>query len=48
MAVYYLSPTGDDNNNGSDQTPWFTLHKAYTVVQPNDVVYLRGGILTME
>lgn len=42
--IYYLSPTGSDQSgNGSITRPWFTLSKAWTVLQPGDTVYLRGG-----
>ncbi|MGV8171274.1 MAG: right-handed parallel beta-helix repeat-containing protein [Candidatus Woesearchaeota archaeon] len=42
--IYYLSPSGNDQTgNGSIARPWFTLNKAWTVVQAGDTVYLRGG-----
>jgi len=43
-ATYYLSPTGNDTTgDGSINSPWFTLNKAWTVIQAGDTVYLRGG-----
>jgi hypothetical protein len=42
--VYYLSPSGNDlSGNGTLDSPWFTLNKAWTVVKPGDIVYMRGG-----
>jgi hypothetical protein len=46
MANYYLSPSGNDSNLGTLSSPWFTLQKAWTVLQPGDTVYLRGGTYT--
>jgi hypothetical protein len=40
---YYLSPAGNDNNPGTISSPFFSLNKAWTVVVPGDLVYLRGG-----
>ncbi len=42
-ATYYVSPTGNDNNNGSINSPFKTLNKAWTMVTAGDLVYLRGG-----
>lgn len=41
--TYYLSPTGNDNNPGSLSAPFFTLNKAWSVVAPGDIIYMRGG-----
>lgn len=43
MATYYISPSGNDNNNGSENSPFKTLNKAWTVVKAGDTVLLRGG-----
>lgn len=41
---YYLSPHGDDTNGkGTKDHPWHSLNKAWQVVHPGDVVYLKGG-----
>ena len=40
---YYLSPTGNDSNNGSSNSPFKTLNKVWTVVNAGDTVYLKGG-----
>jgi hypothetical protein len=44
-STYYLSPTGNDTNTGTDpSTPWQTLaHVNGTVLQPGDQVLLQGG-----
>ncbi len=42
--TYYLSPTGSDGTgDGSISKPWFTFEKAWDVLIPGDVLYLRGG-----
>jgi VCBS repeat-containing protein/parallel beta-helix repeat protein len=48
--LYYVSPNGSDNNNGSINTPFRTIPRAIGVVQPGDTVlvreidrYLQGG-----
>lgn len=42
--IYYLSPSGNDNNSGTISSPWKTLVKAWSIIAPGDTVYLRGGI----
>ncbi|HLN74685.1 MAG TPA: hypothetical protein VK205_15445, partial [Prolixibacteraceae bacterium] len=42
-ATYYLSPNGSDSGSGSSSSPWFTLNKAWSVAQPGDIIYLKGG-----
>ncbi|OGQ81690.1 MAG: hypothetical protein A2289_03310 [Deltaproteobacteria bacterium RIFOXYA12_FULL_58_15] len=44
FSVYYLSPEGsDESGDGSNDSPWFTLQKAWSVVSAGDTIYLRGG-----
>ncbi len=43
-ADYYISPSGNDSNNGTINSPFFTLNKAWSVVRAGDVIYARGGI----
>lgn len=43
-ATYYLSPSGSDSNSGTQSSPFLTLKKAWSVIAPGDIVYLRGGI----
>ncbi|HEX2970501.1 MAG TPA: right-handed parallel beta-helix repeat-containing protein [Bacteroidales bacterium] len=40
---YYISPSGNDNNTGTIDSPFFTLNKAWSVVKAGDVIYARGG-----
>lgn len=47
-AVYYVSPTGSDNNPGNIKQPFATLQKAQSVVKPGDTVYIRGGTYRMK
>ncbi|MFC1790802.1 NosD domain-containing protein [Patescibacteria group bacterium] len=42
--TYYVSTSGKDSNPGTINSPWATLSKAATSVQPGDTVYTRGGI----
>ena len=52
MASYYIDKTGgNDNNNGSYNSPWKTLLKANTVgyFLPDDTLFLkRGEVWTNE
>ncbi len=48
-ATYYVAPTGSDGNDGrSPSTPFRTAQRAADVVQPGDVVALRGGIYSIN
>lgn len=40
---YYISPSGNDNNSGTVNSPFFTLNKAWSVARAGDVIYARGG-----
>lgn len=40
---WYISPSGNDSNNGSISSPFFTLNKAWSVAKPGDIIYARGG-----
>jgi hypothetical protein len=43
-ADYYVSPSGDDRNNGTSvSSAWRTIAKANAAVRAGDTVYLRGG-----
>lgn len=43
-GVYYVSPNGSDNNPGTFNLPWRTIGKAASMVEPGDILYIRGGI----
>ena len=40
---YYVSTTGNDNNQGTLASPWKTIQKAANTVAAGDTVYLMGG-----
>lgn len=42
--VYYISPTGNDNGEGTYDSPWYNLQKAVDAVVPGDTILLRGGV----
>jgi hypothetical protein len=42
-VTYYIAPTGSDNNAGTITAPFKTLNKAWTLVAPGDIIYMRGG-----
>ncbi len=43
-ATYYISPTGNDNNPGTIDSPWANWSKLESVsLHPGDIVYIRGG-----
>ncbi len=42
---YFVATDGSDSNNGqSVDTPFKTITKAISVIQPGDVIYVRGGV----
>ena len=47
-TIYYVSPTGNDNNNGTSQsTPWRTIDRVnqstYSIQPGDQVLFQRGG-----
>ena len=40
---YFVAPTGNDGNPGTIGAPFATLSKAASVVQPGQIIYMRGG-----
>ena len=42
-AEYYVSPTGDDASNGSQDSPFATVAKGVSRLQAGDTLYLREG-----
>jgi hypothetical protein len=42
--VFYVSPTGSDNNPGTLVQPWRSLQRAVNSVTAGDIIYMRGGI----
>jgi len=47
-AEYYVSPNGNDNNNGSRRNPVETIKRAQELANSGDTVYIRGGRYTMK
>jgi hypothetical protein len=40
---YFVASDGNDNNNGSIEKPFKTIHKAAGLVSAGDIIYLLGG-----
>lgn len=40
---YFVSPAGDNGNNGTFDSPWQTITYAVRHLKPGDVLFLRGG-----
>jgi len=41
---YYVSPFGNDNDNGSEMTPWRTIQKACSSATVGSIVFIKAGI----
>jgi hypothetical protein len=41
---YYISPSGNDSNNGTISSPFFSLNKAWSAARAGDIIYARGGV----
>jgi hypothetical protein len=49
MAIYYISTTGSDSNNGtSSATPWLTISKGNTTAISGDTVNVAAGGYTFS
>ncbi|MFC1878419.1 right-handed parallel beta-helix repeat-containing protein [Chloroflexota bacterium] len=42
-AVYYVSPSGSDDNPGTEVEPWLTIQKAADTLEAGETVYIRAG-----
>ncbi|MFQ5613249.1 MAG: endo alpha-1,4 polygalactosaminidase [Anaerolineae bacterium] len=42
-TTYYVAPTGNDANPGSQAQPWRTIQKAANTLTAGDTVYIRAG-----
>ncbi|NQT26522.1 right-handed parallel beta-helix repeat-containing protein [candidate division KSB1 bacterium] len=42
--IYYLSPSGDNNNPGTIEAPWRTLQTAAGKMSPGDTLLIRSGM----
>jgi hypothetical protein len=47
-ATYYVSTTGNNNNVGSEGSPWRTLTAKTTTLACGDILYVRGGTYSTE
>ena len=43
LSTYYVSPTGNDNNGGSELSPFATLQHAMIALQPGDTLDVESG-----
>lgn len=48
MTIYYVSPTGSDNQTGAIERPFASLQHAHDLAQPGDTIYLRGGVYALS
>lgn len=46
QAVYYVSPTGHDQDGGTITAPFQTISAGLKRLRPGDTLYIRGGIYT--
>jgi hypothetical protein len=46
MRGLFVSPSGNDTNPGTIESPFLTLSKALSVAGPDSTIYLMGGIYT--
>jgi hypothetical protein len=48
--TFYVAPApgGSDDNPGTLDKPWASVHKAAAEMAPGDTVYVRGGLYTVE
>lgn len=43
QVVYYVAPSGNDANDGSQQSPWATINHAVEILKAGETVYVRAG-----
>ncbi len=41
--LYYVAKDGNDNNDGSEKTPFLTISKATQLAKPGDTVFVKAG-----
>ena len=44
--VYYVSPSGNDSNPGTESQPFATIQRAANIVNPGDTVVVEDGVYT--
>ncbi|MEL7225547.1 MAG: right-handed parallel beta-helix repeat-containing protein, partial [Cyanobacteria bacterium J06576_12] len=42
-STYFVAPDGDDNNQGSINSPFATIKQAHDLAEAGDTIYMRGG-----
>ncbi len=42
--IYYVAKNGNDNNSGTEQSPWLTITKAANTLVAGETVYIKEGI----
>jgi hypothetical protein len=42
-GMYFVAPDGDDNNPGTENEPWKTIHKSADTLEAGDTVYIKAG-----
>jgi hypothetical protein len=42
-TAYYVSPTGNDGNSGTKESPWKTIQHAADTVPPGSIIYVNAG-----
>lgn len=40
---YYIAPNGDDDNPGTESSPWRSIAKANATLKAGDTVFIKGG-----
>ena len=41
--IYFVSPSGNDNSPGTDESPWQTIENSVNKLSPGDILYIRAG-----
>jgi len=41
--TYYISPSGSDEGDGNESSPWETIQRANNTIEPGDTVFLMPG-----
>lgn len=48
LKTYYLSPDGNDDNDGSSGSPWETFAHAFSVMDGGDTLIVRDGLYQQQ
>lgn len=47
-GTYYVDIGGDDNNSGTEESPWATLKKAAEEAKAGDTVFIKNGLYIVQ